>query len=115
MPTNTDEASLRRASRARARLELEGGHVWDLAGNLAEWMRDAYATPGVPCWSTLAGSIFVDPVCEKRGVSVPEGARSVRGGGWFEGVYGLAAATRNVQLDGSAYEFVGFRCVYPGD
>lgn len=115
VPEATDEASLRRASRLRARLQLEGGTVWDLAGNLAEWMRDAYATQSDPCWSTRAGSIFVDPVCEKLGAGVPEGARSVRGGGWFDAVYGLAAATRNVQLDGSAYEFVGFRCVYPGN
>lgn len=112
IPNELDPASLRDAARLRARLDFGTGTIWDLNGNVSEWARDVYALQDEPCWSTENRPVFFDPVCQVRTTTLPVDTYAVRGGAWFASVYQLYVATRNVQEDASAYDMVGFRCVY---
>ncbi|MEZ4222343.1 MAG: SUMF1/EgtB/PvdO family nonheme iron enzyme [Polyangiaceae bacterium] len=77
-----------------------------LAGNLAEWTRDARASYDDPCWNE---SSMHDPVCDVPGSL----ERIVRGGSWPAPPPILKSANRtSVGWEGSA-SFIGFRCVYP--
>lgn len=44
----------------RDRLDLPGGTILDLAGNLTEWMRDDWEPEGETCWK---GPLLFDPIC----------------------------------------------------
>ncbi len=81
-----------------------GGTIVDLAGNLAEWTRDAFAAHGTKCWSTRGP--LVDFTCTDG----DPGQRAVRGGDWGELEFALVAQSRFSQdaLGGSTR--IGFRC-----
>ncbi len=77
-----------------------------LGGGVSEWLRDAYADYGAPCWRHAP---LVDPQCQE---AVAE--RSVRGGSWAAPPTILRSAGR-MGVDGSGEaSFIGFRCAYPG-
>lgn len=103
----------RAASRLTDRITIGGVEVFDLAGNLQEWVLDRFNKQDEPCWSRADTNIFVDPVCTSPGEIA---GRSVRGGSWIQSREFLRAAYRtNRQPDqGEAY-VVGFRCVQPGN
>ena len=93
-------------------LRLPGGDVYDLTGNMLEWVRDTYQLQSEPCWSTPG--ILTDPECATNSPSL--GARdTIRGGGWGSGGVGLFAATRGPELVQSANVYTGFRCVLPAE
>jgi formylglycine-generating enzyme required for sulfatase activity len=95
-------------SRVTDKIDLPGGTVYDVAGNLQEWQSDYYAGQDGSCWKRSDGNLFYDPVCTDVGVT---GERSVRGGSWVQGRVFLRAAyrTRRSTADAMQYD-VGFRC-----
>jgi formylglycine-generating enzyme required for sulfatase activity len=122
LTTNGDTLTLpaddaaRLATRGRDHLALPGGVAWDLAGNLAEWMKDGFVPQTDPCWTKSDTNVFVDPVCSGN-KSDPTKPASVRGGSWVDAEADLQAASRYVrQTDNGSgglygYAHVGFRCV----
>lgn len=102
------ELAARDATRLTDRLEISGATVFDLAGNLQEWVVDRYNKQDEPCWSRADTNIFVDPVCSTPGTL---GGHSVRGGSWVQDRAFLRAAyrTNREPLQSQAY-VVGFRC-----
>lgn len=103
----------RAVSRLTDRITIGGVEVFDLAGNLQEWVQDRYNKQDEPCWSRADTNIFVDPVCTTPGKVA---GRSVRGGSWIQSREFLRAAyrTNREPNQGEAY-VVGFRCVRPGN
>lgn len=93
-------------SGALDRLALEGGTIVDLAGNLSEWLADAWATEGEPCWS---GPLLRDPVCASDG---PPAAYTIRGANWQHPGSQLRAALRaDIDATGNPLSIlIGFRC-----
>ena len=95
------------------RLDVPGGTVVDLAGNLAEWTRDLWNRSSEACWSRAG--IYTDPACTTPS---PSDGRwnSTRGAAWLgEAIY-LQAAVRAYaagspqDVTPSAGPDVGFRC-----
>jgi len=79
--------------------------VAGLGGNVAEWMRDAFATFTTTCWSAAP---LRDPSCVVDGA--PEHA--LRGASWRDNLAGLIASNRRGW--GAITSGIGFRCVRPG-
>lgn len=97
----------------RDRVELEGGTVFDLAGNVTEWTSDLFNEPLEPCWNRAGSQVLVDPTCTTPG---EEGESYVtRGGFWWGPSYLTRAAVRFAQADGAPGIQTGFRCVRPAD
>jgi len=110
--TLPDVIADRGASRLTDRITIGGVEVFDLAGNLQEWVQDRFNKQDEPCWKRAETNIFVDPVCTTPGEIV---ARSVRGGSWIQSREFLRAAYRTNRVpDQDAGYVVGFRCVRPG-
>jgi formylglycine-generating enzyme required for sulfatase activity len=92
--------------------------VVDLAGNLAEWVRDGYLDQTDPFWS--APGVRHDPVNEVTWKPGSELDRAARGGDYYDVQAQLRAAARRYLLDrdasGGLYKSysTGFRCVRPG-
>jgi formylglycine-generating enzyme required for sulfatase activity len=85
-------------------LTVRTGRVFDLAGNVAEWMRDDYEPLTGPCWTS---PVLVDPVC-----SDPGKHQAVRGGSWnAAGAYLFADERANLDAVGTD---TGFRCARDG-
>jgi sulfatase modifying factor 1 len=106
----------RSASRALDHLDLPGGSIWDLAGNLGEYTRDGFAPQTDPCWTNPSTNVFTDPVCPQR-TSDPLRPVPIRGGSWIHSTSEMIAAARD-SVDtnngsGGLYGFVevGIRCV----
>ncbi len=101
----------RDATRLTDRIAIEGVEVFDLAGNLQEWVLDRYNRQDEPCWLRADTNIFVDPVCTTPGEI---GGRSVRGGSWIQSREFLRAAYRaNREPNAQEAYVVGFRCARP--
>lgn len=87
--------------------------VFDLAGNIQEWVLDEAATFDAPCWASADG----DPVCGSRG-SAPEGTlHTLRGGSWAASVTRTTLGWRDARPDSSVDTSgfaVGFRCARRG-
>jgi formylglycine-generating enzyme required for sulfatase activity len=103
-------------SAVRDRLELEGGTVVDLAGNMSEWTRDIWNVDGQPCWGP---GVFTDPVCMAPDTTLPPSWHgfTARGGSWSDDAGGLRAALRRrvvvaSEIDAGSAD-IGFRCVRP--
>ncbi|APR78038.1 serine/threonine kinase [Minicystis rosea] len=88
------------------RLALDGGTIVDLAGNLTEWVADAWAEQGEPCWSE---PVSYDPLCVAEGA--PK-AYTIRGANFRHPGSQLRAALRaDVDATGNPFsEVIGFRC-----
>ena len=71
----------------------------DVAGNVAEWVEDAYT----PSYSPLSG---LDPVYEDP----DEDRRVVRGGSWSSNAFQIGVGVRNYQRKSNASARIGFRC-----
>ncbi|AKU97710.1 serine/threonine kinase [Labilithrix luteola] len=90
-------------------VDLEGGRVQDLAGNLSEWLLDDWQWRDEDCWSSPTP--LVDPVCHSPDALY----HPVRGGSYAIGAAGVAASWRlqypdDADVAGSA---IGIRCAYP--
>jgi formylglycine-generating enzyme required for sulfatase activity len=107
-----DELVARDATRLTDRIAIGGVEVFDLAGNLQEWVLDRYNKQDEPCWRQDGTNVFVDPVCTTPGEI---GGRSVRGGSWIQSREFLRAAYRaNREPTDTEAFVVGFRCARPG-
>lgn len=71
----------------------------DVAGNVAEWVEDAYT----PSYSALSGlnPVYRDP---------DENRRVVRGGSWASNAFQIGVGVRDFQPKDQASARVGFRC-----
>ncbi len=92
-------------------LDIGGTLILDLAGNVAEWARDRYATSEDACWRSEAANILVDPECRVE--------RDTKNVAFRGGHFGATAALARASARGAAsrngkYNEIGFRCVYPG-
>jgi formylglycine-generating enzyme required for sulfatase activity len=90
----------------------------DLAGNLAELVRDDWNAQREPCWLP---ALLTDPLCSVHSVDgVPR--RVIRGGSWGSEPHELRAAYRasapdvfkwGTNLETNLGPFIGFRCARP--
>jgi formylglycine-generating enzyme required for sulfatase activity len=90
-------------------LELPGGAVHDLAGNMTEWMRDDWQARGGACWTSP--EIVHDPVC----LFDDAAPRTIRGASWTSPLATADAWLRQpfpADPD-SAGIAIGIRCAYP--
>lgn len=71
----------------------------DVAGNVAEWVEDAYT----PTYSQLSG---LDPVYRDS----DEDRRVVRGGSWSSSAFEIGVGVRNYQQKEKGSARIGFRC-----
>lgn len=80
--------------------------LYDLAGNVAEYVLDAFRGYNDRCWS---GGDLRDPVCDDGSA-----ARTIRGGSFVDDADGVRAAARErAESDPRRAQAQGFRCVYP--
>jgi formylglycine-generating enzyme required for sulfatase activity len=99
-------------SGARDRLTLDqGGTVFDLAGNVAEWSLDVFNWRTEPCWSQPG--VYTDPLC-RQVASGDVLTRTVRGGDWIVTGGVLVATRRSTLIPESGGGEVGLRCARPG-
>jgi formylglycine-generating enzyme required for sulfatase activity len=80
--------------------------IVNLAGNVEEYMLDAFANLSSNCW---AGQPLEDPACR-----VPALLNSLRGGSWIDPIQSVFAGYRSSQPILTASPEGGFRCVRPG-
>lgn len=91
----------------RDRVRIGDREVVDLAGNLSEWIRDAYSLSTERCWQTQAA---LDPVCAE---SAQKDKVLLRGANWTSlGAAMLRANLRQTAAAGAPQNTrSGFRCV----
>jgi formylglycine-generating enzyme required for sulfatase activity len=77
--------------------------VYDIAGNVAEWLADTYNATSFRsvCWPSR-----VDPICTMRA-----DLQLIAGGAWVNGEVNLRAASRVAFSPALPLNSVGFRCV----
>jgi formylglycine-generating enzyme required for sulfatase activity len=91
----------------RDRLDLSGGTVVDLGGNVVEWALDDWNRQVEPCWSKLG--VYSDPVCTHP--SPADGLlHSFRGGTWLGAASTVEASARGKAATEGVSPEVGFRC-----
>lgn len=90
----------------------DGAEIVDLAGNLSEWVLDAYQRTDEPCY---ADNPVIDPVCGEPSPSAPDGV-AVRGNPWTDpgGTALRAAVKQRASATAPQNPRVGFRCARPG-
>ena len=82
--------------------------LYDMAGNVAEWISDAYYESAYEYVNDFKPNISYnakpdDPPVLKRKV--------IRGGSWKDIAYFIQNSTRSFEYQDSAKSFIGFRCV----
>jgi formylglycine-generating enzyme len=82
--------------------------LYNMAGNVAEWTKDAFDESASTFTHDLAPAISYeakpnDPIVLKRKV--------VRGGSWKDVGYFLQNSTRTFEYQDTAKSYIGFRCV----
>lgn len=94
------------ATRQVGRFAASGG-VFDLAGNVGEWVADSNVPPfnyTTSCWGTTPRT---DPLCNVGTI----GYRGLRGGSWDNiDLYTLRAASRDFLQGTERVSYIGFRC-----
>jgi formylglycine-generating enzyme required for sulfatase activity len=99
------------ALRDRVAPQPGGPEVFDLAGNVVEWMADDYADEWEPCWNV---PILLDPKCVTK--ETPP-RRSGRGGAYSSPSTEIDVTSRRIgSSDPSSRPYnSGFRCARPSD
>jgi len=97
------------AGRGLDALSLDGGTIYDLAGNLFEWTLDTFESPVGPCW--VSSRVYSDPACGAPGFT---GDHALRGGSWELLASYLRATSRLQTAPVSIDPGVGVRCARPG-
>jgi formylglycine-generating enzyme required for sulfatase activity len=98
------------ATGLRDRLDLLGGSVFDLAGNISEFARDSWNRIDEPCWSRAG--VYHDPVCTTP--SPNDGPLTVfRGGNWVDAAVAMPAYRRRSYSATERGVQFGFRCAWP--
>jgi formylglycine-generating enzyme len=100
------------STRLTDRITVGGVEIFDLAGNLQEWVLDRYNKQDEACWDIEESNLFVNPVCDQPG---EEGGYSVRGGSWVQDRAFLRAAYRSLRAPDDPNVFIGFRCAREAD
>ena len=98
--------------RERDVLVLPGGPVFDLAGNLTEWVVDDFQRQSEPCWNRPESNVFVDPVCTTPGVDGE--LKTIKGSNWSSTARQLRAAQREHAVPFLVGIDLGIRCARPG-
>jgi formylglycine-generating enzyme required for sulfatase activity len=90
-------------------LQLPGGQVFDLAGNLSEWTLDNWQQAEGPCWAQR--HVYADPVCTQSNSVL----RAIRGGTWdLPGDAERAVSRTSEDASQTVSIESGFRCARPG-
>jgi formylglycine-generating enzyme len=84
-----------------------GGRVYDLAGNLSEFVADAWQHRSDDCW--VRPGLYVDPLCDHTGAALA-GVTAKGGNFWWLPVYSFAPLRSPVQLKETSDGLLGFRC-----
>lgn len=87
--------------------------LYDMAGNVAEWTRNAYDES----FYYIGHDMNPDYQYEARDTDPPSMRRKVvRGGSWKDVAYFLQVSTRTYEYQDTAKSFIGFRCMqtFPG-
>lgn len=110
--TGEDGGQTRRVGSFPPAPDLAGARLYDLSGNVFEWVADNFVdyslTKGADCWRALPAGRR-DPVCD---VAV-DGARSLRGGSWYyDNPNVFTAASRSGASPGGTLRLhgAGMRC-----
>ena len=92
----------------RVRFTADGAEVVDLAGNLAEWVADAYEDTDEPCF---AATVATDPLCTVESAKTPSNVL-VRSSAWSDpgGPFLRAAVRSFTQASAPQNPRIGFRC-----
>jgi len=92
---------------ARDVLTVGGQSIYDLAGNMAEWVLDSFEPQGGDCWPA---GVLHDPICTSGSGQV------ARGGSWRDAPEGLRAAARRVVPTSLPPDLIGIgvRCAREG-
>jgi hypothetical protein len=91
----------------RDRLVLPGGVLYDIAGNLSEWVVDRWNRSTEPCWAPL---VAIDPRCSSPSASDGD-LPTARGGAWTDSWDSLES-TRRLPYAEAGWSF-GIRCARP--
>ncbi len=83
--------------------------ILDMAGNLSEWVADAFADYGQvgSCWDS-GGRLMVNPRCDPL-ASEPTPLWTCRGGNWRDAPVAARICLRRARAPGGA-DTIGFRC-----
>ncbi len=84
--------------------------LYDMAGNVAEWVLDAYSENSVPIvWDM--NPVYNPPITQE-GINDtnPDNRRIIRGGSWKDIAYYCETGTKSYQHWDSASSSIGFRC-----
>jgi formylglycine-generating enzyme required for sulfatase activity len=112
-PGSPDVVGTKTGLLRRDRLELDGGAIFDVVGNVAEWVDDSWNRQTEPCWSS--GGVHRDPLC-RQSSALDGDALVFRGGSWIVGPRQATAAARGGPLTSIAQGQgidLGFRCARP--
>ncbi len=82
--------------------------IYDLAGNVAEWVLDAFHDTYRECPSPCK-----DPIEETSVTAGERRQRVLRGGSWLWAIWSSRSASRSRWWSNEAVQNVGFRCVSP--
>lgn len=101
-------------SGARDVLQLEGGRIYDLAGNMSEWVQDTWNRQNEGCWLP---TLQYDPVCTTPRSPGEQTVYTARGGNWAlsGGTLGPHSRTGLSKVTWRTYgPGIGLRCAWPG-
>jgi formylglycine-generating enzyme required for sulfatase activity len=90
-------------------LDVAGGKVFDLAGNVGEWTLDVWSRQTEACWSSPG--LYLDPVC-RTASKIDPAAHTVRGGAWEAGTPSELEAAVRYPSSGAGID-TGLRCARP--
>jgi formylglycine-generating enzyme required for sulfatase activity len=99
---------LRDDQHTRDFIDFPTGRVWDLAGNVSEWVTGNSNLPGLPCYSDDDNVVLLSPECRHKMVS----EYVSRGGSILGAAAGNEANSSSTEDRWDANPSIGFRCVY---
>ena len=106
LPPSSSGAPSAPGGGARDRVQLGNREVVDLAGNVSEWVLDAWSRNSEAYWS--GPGVLRNPVADLR--SEDDEVLTARGGFWYGTPISLRAGYRSPQLADSYSNGLGFRC-----